>query len=85
MDFNDLQPLDQINEPQTPSGAISISVDPETSSEQSSGYDPDGSIREVEAQLQHQEYQGGVTWKTPSIILFDLHFIVHNVKNGSLC
>ena len=68
MDFNDLQPLDQGIEPQTPSGVVSISVDPETESEcdQSSGYDPDGSIREVEAQLQHQhqEYQG-VTIKTP--------------------
>ena len=68
MDFNDLQPLDQGNEHRTPSGVVSISVDPETGSEcdQSSGYDPEGSIREVEAQLQHQhqEYQG-VTIKTP--------------------
>ena len=67
MDFNDLQPLDQGNEHRTPSGVVSISVDPETGSEcdQSSGYDPEGSIREVEAQLQHQhqEYQG-VTIKT---------------------
>ena len=68
MDFNDLQPLDQGNEHQTPSGVVSISVDPETSSEcdQSSGYDPEGSIREVEAQLQHQHQEyPGVTVKTP--------------------
>ena len=73
MDFNDLeysdameQPLDCGIEPKIPSEAISISVNSETGSEcdQSSSYDPDGSIREVEAQLQHQEYQG-VTIKKP--------------------
>ena len=73
MDFNDLQysdqPLDQGNEPKISSDATSISVNPDTGSDcdQSSIYDPDGSIREVEAQLkhqhQHQEYPG-VTIKT---------------------